>query len=133
MIDKKRVMNNDCLSNRALFPDDNIEIKESIYECESIKDLQNIMRRSSVSNFKLNLMNYEQYGTIEFRQHISTFDSHKIEIWLRFLIWFVSNSIMQKRSLALNSDRNDEYAYRILFKYVIQEDHLEQCYDRFKL
>ena len=80
MSKNRREKNSDCLSNRSYFPRDNVETKNMIYECESLKDLQHLMCKNA-SNFKLNLMNVNNKGTIEFRQHTGTLDTHKIELW----------------------------------------------------
>jgi hypothetical protein len=128
---ESRTNNPDCLSNRLLFPDDNIEIERLIYECNSVKDLQEVMCQNK-ANFKLNLMNVDKNGTIEFRQHKITFISEEIESWLRFVIWFVSNSIMQKRSFAFSSERDQEFEFRSLFKYLIRDNYIKEYYENLR-
>ena len=56
-----RIDNDDCLSNRSLFSKDNLETRDLIYECETVKDLQLRMCKNA-SNFKLNLMNLSTKG-----------------------------------------------------------------------
>jgi hypothetical protein len=80
MSQNRRQQNSDCLSHRSFFPKSNLETKDMIYKCESIKDLQHLMCKNA-SNFKLNLMNLHTKGTLEFRQHAGALDTHKIELW----------------------------------------------------
>ena len=129
---ESRTNNPDCLSNRLLFPDDNIEIERLIYECNSLKDLQEVVCQNK-ANYKLNLMNIDKNGTIEFRQNKATFISEEIESWLRFVICFVSNSIMQNRSFASSTERDQEFEFRSLFKYLIRDYYIEEYYESLRV
>ena len=53
-------------------------------------------------------------------------------IRLRFLIWFVSNSILQGRSLALNNNRDGSFAFESLFTHVINDEKLKKEYKNLK-
>jgi hypothetical protein len=121
-----RLNNQYCQSNRSLFSKDNDECKNSIYNCQSIQQLQRLMCQSRY--YRLNLMALDKHGTIEFRQHLGSLNLEQVESWIRFTLWFVHNSIKQPRSLALNNDRTCEFGFEAMFKFVIKDSELRNYY-----
>jgi hypothetical protein len=126
-----RIKNKFCMSNRALLPDDNAVAKDLIYKCETILQLQDLMCKRN-RYYKLNLMALDKHGTLEFRQHMGTLNTEQVECWLRLVLWFVCNSIIQPRSLALLNGRTCEFGFEAMFKFLIKEDELRKFFYRRK-
>jgi len=129
-MDPSRLNNSYCMSNRDNLAVDNCEAKDAIYNCDTIDELVALV--SPTRYHKLNLHALYKYGTIEFRQHKATLNLNDAEGWIRFLLSFVSNSLLQPRSLALLNNRTCEFGYEAMFKYVIKNDELRNFYMRKK-
>lgn len=121
-----RLENPYCKSNRSMFSDDNDDCKNAVYQCQTIQQLQRLMCDSRY--FRLNLMALDKHGTLEFRQHLGTLNLDQVECWIRFVLWFVNNSIVQTRSLALLNSRTCEYGFEAMFKYLIKDEELRNYY-----
>ena len=102
----------------------NKERHVKVESCKSKQELRDCMNPDQSSDYKLNLQNFVNSDTVEFR--FTTLALQKVMDWIQFCLYFVDNSIRFRTPSWLKDSRTVQEQQELLFQYVIKNRNLKK-------